>query len=520
MGRTMKYKYVLALGGASCAALLAAGPAMAQSTQPAQSSKALERKVEELEQQVRLLSDQVKANNEAAKKAKKATAASDASDPSTAMAKQLVKTAPLPLSPNAYPVVVPPNAALVDKKSRAAPNIIFEPLQPGMNFINDPNTWLGLYGTAEADIVSTTHANAKGATRIGYDAAPWMSANRLGVTGAHTFDLEHHTDVIVRLEAEYQLPTGNQDTPGVLFNRDAWIGVQSDWLGKLTLGRQNSLGRDAIQWYGDPYGSASPNLTEGGWINQTNTQAVKEYVGSPTGSRVDSGIVWKKVTGGLYTAVMYQFGSPQGQSSTELNPGNFGPDGVGSEFEHPDQGSSQAVALAYNFGMFNIGGFAQRANIVGMTHNIVTVGGNVILSPEVRVNAGYLYYTADQIPSLGKRRDNILTVSGMYAPGTHWDFAVAYNWIDAHNAMQDSGGNTLVPWADTSSVPNLDGNGNNNVSSGIRQSVYGSVRYKFDPFTMVFVGFVYTKMTDGFHYSEAHGFNDILDLGGGIRYVF
>jgi hypothetical protein len=121
---------------------------------------------------------------------------------------------------------------------------------------------------------------------------------------------------------------------------------------------------------------------------------------------------------------------------------------------------------------------------------------------------------------LGKRKDTVFTVSGMYAPGAHWDFAIAYDWMHADNAMQDSGGNTLVPWADTSSLPNQDANGNNNVSSGIRQTVYGSVRYKFDPFTMVFIGFAYTRMTDGFHYSEAHGFNDILDLGTGFRYIF
>jgi predicted porin len=512
MGHMMRFKYLLALGGASCAfaALLAAEPARAQT---AQSNKALEQKVEELEQQVKFLSNQVKASNEASKKAQTAAALS-------ANAKQVVKAPATLASAAEYPVVVPPNATLLDKKSRAAPNIIFEPLQPGMNLINDPNTWLGLYGTAEADVVAQTHANTKGATRVGFDAAPWMSANRFGVTGAHTFDKEHHTDVIVRLEAEYQLPTGNQDTPGVLFNRDAWLGVQSEQWGKLTVGRQNSLGRDATQFYGDPYGTASPNLTEGGYINQTNTQAFKEYVGSPTGSRVDSGIVWKKVTGNLYTAAMYQFGTPQGQSSSELNPGNTGPDGVGSQFEKFSQGSSQAGAIAYNFGMWNIGGYYEHANIVGMNHQVATVGGNVILSPALRLNAGFLYYTADQIASLGNRKDTVIEVSGMYAPEGHVDFALAYYWIHATNAMQDSGGNTLVPWADTSSVPNLDGNGNNNVSSGIRQTAYGSVRYKFDPFTMVFIGFAYTWLTDGFVYSEAHGFHDILDVGTGFRYLF
>src|SRR3981081_4685406 len=102
MGHVMRIKYLLALGGASCAcaALLAVEPARAQT---AQSNKALEQKVEELEQQVKFLSDQVKASNEANKKAQTAAALS-------ANAKQVVKAPATLASAAEYPVVVPPNA--------------------------------------------------------------------------------------------------------------------------------------------------------------------------------------------------------------------------------------------------------------------------------------------------------------------------------------------------------------------------------------------------------------------------
>jgi predicted porin len=512
----VQQKYLLALGMASCAALVGVEP----TTALAFTNMELEQKVNELERQVKILSDLVKANNEATKKGQADAAASAAkADVSAAKADASAAEAAAASTAPAPSIPVPPNVALVNKKSQAAPNIVFEPLQPGMSLINNPNTWLGLYGTIEADIVSQTNSNAHGSRRTGFDAAPWMSANRFGVTGAHRISDDYGLDVIMRLEAEFQLPTGNQDTPGVLFNRDAWVGLEGDHWGKLTIGRQNSLGRDATQFWGDPYGTASPNLTEGGYINQTNTQAVKEYVGSPTGSRVDSGIVYKKTTGNWYTAAMYQFGSPQGQSSTELNPGNTGPNGVGSENSKFNQGSSQAVALAYNFGDWNLGGFYEHANVVGFAHQIAGVGGNFIVNPQLRLNAGLLYYTAAQSFG-GRRNDYIVTLSGLYAPEEHVDFALAYYWINAHHAMQDGAGNTLAPYSDTSSVPNQDASGANHVSSGIRQTAYGSVRYKFDPFTLVFVGFTYTWLTDGFHYSEAHGHHSILDLGAGIRYLF
>ncbi|MFD2270239.1 porin [Undibacterium arcticum] len=129
------------------------------------------------------------------------------------------------------------------------------------------------------------------------------------------------------------------DSPGVLFNRDAWLGVESKSLGKLTFGRQNTLAREFSKIYGDPYGTAGVTLEEGGYSNNNNFKQLIFYSGSATGTRYDKGVVWKKKEfGNIVAGVGYQFGGV---------PGDF------------SQGSTKSLGLAYNGGAANISGFLQ-----------------------------------------------------------------------------------------------------------------------------------------------------------------
>src|SRR5258707_25635 len=128
--------------------------------------------------------------------------------------------------------------------------------------------------------------------------------------GDATSDLKHEiwggsTNIIFKLESEFDYQTGEEDTPGVLFNRDAWIGFQSEALGKLTFGRQNALARDFTGIYGDPYTSARVTLEEGGYTNVNNFKQLIFYAASATGTRYDRGMVWKKDFGGFVAGVGY-----------------------------------------------------------------------------------------------------------------------------------------------------------------------------------------------------------------------
>jgi predicted porin len=282
------------------------------------------------------------------------------------------------------------------------------------------------------------------------------------------------------------------DTPGVLFNRDAWLGLQSSALGKLTFGRQNALARDpaASATYGDPYGPAKASLEEGGYTNTNNYKQLIFYSGSATGTRVDRGIVWKKDWGGLVSGLQYQFGGV---------PGSFG------------RNTTETGSLAYNGPNFTIAGFITQADIAGLKHHTQSIGGNIQLTSLVRVNAGYFHYTAEQA-KFGKRTDNAWTVSTKLTPSGVWDYELGYQVMDAKNAGLTGSGFVQNAYSDTSGI--------SAVATGKKRTLYGSVFYHFDPQTEVYLAWDYMKTTGGYRASQANGFDSQTELGLGMRYKF
>src|SRR5260221_10568605 len=194
--------------------------------------------------------------------------------------------------------------------------------QPGFTFQVTPEDTVTLYGLIDATISDISNANSKGDHKRSYQTA-WMSGDRWGITGKHEIG-GGSTNIIFKLESEFDYETGEEDTPGVLFNRDAWIGFQSEALGKLTFGRQNALARDFTGIYGDPYTSARVTLEEGGYTNVNNFKQLIFYAASATGTRYDRGMVWKKDFGGFVAGIGFQF-PPVPGAVPNGRPRNAGP---------------------------------------------------------------------------------------------------------------------------------------------------------------------------------------------------
>ncbi|MDC8785340.1 porin [Roseateles koreensis] len=356
-----------------------------------------------------------------------------------------------------------------------------------------PATTVTLYGLIDMTLSNQNHANAAGDNLTNYRVA-WFSGNRWGLTGKHDLSAGG-LNVIFRLESEFETPTGSMDTPGVLFNRDAWGGLQSEELGKLTFGRQNALGRDISAIYGDAYGGAAVTTEEGGYTNNNNFKQLIFYAGSATGTRYDNGLVWKKLfKNGVFGGVGYQFG------------------GVAGDFA---KGSSTTGALGYNGGDYNLAGYYTQANVAGATHRSYSLGGNYTMG-SVRVNAGYYHYTAASqgaLGALGDRTDKAYTLSAKLAPqGSKLDYELGYQIMKASNAAVNGGGNVLNAFGNAASATAT--------ATGDRSTVYASMFYHFDKTTEVYVAADYLKLGGGYKVGATNGFDSQTEVGVGMRTRF
>jgi predicted porin len=347
---------------------------------------------------------------------------------------------------------------------------------------------VNVYGLIDATLRTFNNADANGGRLTGFQT-PWFSGSRWGVTGKE--DLGGGLNAIFRLESEFVLGTGQMDTPGVLFNRDAWVGLQSNAFGKLTFGRQNTVARDFAQTYGDAYGSSRLTVEEGGFTNTNNFKQLIFYAGSATGTRYDNGVVWKKAfDNGLVAGVGYQFGEVPGAFS---------------------RNTTKSAALGYNGSNYLISGFFNQANVADLVHKSYSVGGSYFLD-KLRLNAGWFHYTAEQ-GALGQRKDDSYTVSAKFTPGGSFDYELGYAHFKASNAaFNGSGTSTLNPFANTTTATTA--------GSGTKGTVYGSIFYHLSKRTELYVAADYMKLKDGYRVASANGFSNQTELAIGMRTRF
>jgi predicted porin len=397
----------------------------------------------------------------------------------------------------------------------------------GVALYNDGSTSLHMYGLIEATGSHVNHQTTGGGSTTGFQVA-WFSGNRLGFDADHALAIGDSIGlpglkVISKLETEFELPTGDMDTANVFFNRDAWMGFYSDDLGKLTFGRQNTLTRDFTQTWGDAYGTADVGLKEGGYSNVNNFKQFIFYSGSANGTRLNSSIVWKKKFGEhIVAGLSYAFGSQGAGGSGDV--GNGG--AVPGDFQ---KGSTEAASIALNSlavgpGLLSANLSYDRANVNDLVHQSELIGGDYRIGM-VRVNGGYLHYTAEQGlgNSLGTRTDNAWTVSMSLLPTPGNEIALGFNDSKGKNAGFSGGGTIINPFGSTAGVTTTAANGS-------KKAIFGSWMYHVDRQLDVYLVGDYFKVDgdwvlgdaqgNGNHFGAGQAYSNETEVGIGARYKF
>ena len=430
------------------------------------------------------------------------------------------------------------NAATTAKTSTAAPVAVTRamstdqngvPLAPesgGISLYTDANTSLHIYGLLEATISDAQHQTTNGGTAAGFQTA-WFSGNRMGFDAVHALANSDSIGlpglkVISRLETEFELPTGNMDTANVFFNRDAWLGLYSDDLGKLTLGRQNTLVRDFTQTWGDPYGTSDVTLKEGGYSNVNNFKQFIFYSGGATSTRFNSGIVWKKKMDDHWVVgLAHAFGSGGAGGSGDVGNGGSTP----GDFTN---GTTTQGSVAYNnlnlgVGKLSVNASLNRADVSDLIHTAELIGGN-FTTGIFRFNTGLAHYTAEQgvNNSMGTRTDNSWTMSMSLTPVGKLEYDLGYQQLKGTHAGFGAGGNILSPFGNTANVTT--------VANGGKNTVYGSIFYHVDKQLDVYLAADYFRTTggwivgdaqgNGLHYGVGNTYNSEIEAAIGMRFKF
>jgi len=341
---------------------------------------------------------------------------------------------------------------------------------------DDGTTAVHFYGLIEVTLSYANNQTDAGNTTFGFQTA-WFSGNRYG------FDVDHALafgdrmglpglKAITKLEGEFESANGSFDTDNGIFNRDCWLGLYSDDLGKLTFGRQNTLTRDFTQTWGDAYGTQDVTLKEGGYSNVNNFKQFIFYSAAPGGTRSDSSIVWKKKFGEHVVAgLSYGFSYTGAGGSADPN--------IGGELPgNPSQGSSQQASFAYNqlalgSGKLSFNVNYDRGNKMGNIDQAELVGGDYLIGA-FRLNAGYVHYTAEQGANnaAGTRTDNSWTVSGS-VKADKTEFALGYVKMAGKHAGLTGGGKVVNPFLG-------DASGVTKVADGNKGTIFGSIMYHAD----------------------------------------
>lgn len=156
-----------------------------------------------------------------------------------------------------------------------------------------------LYGAVDNAIAYVN--NASGASKV-YFRQGNLAASKFGFTGNE--DLGGGLSAIFDLQAGFDPNTGAASTSGLIFNREAYVGLKSNTLGQFTMGRQYT-----------PYLLFVGPLSSSWALTGATGAHPGDIDGLDTTIRINNSITYNTpILGGLQASVMYALGGQPGST--------------------------------------------------------------------------------------------------------------------------------------------------------------------------------------------------------------
>jgi predicted porin len=282
-----------------------------------------------------------------------------------------------------------------------------------------------LYGVLDEGIMYSN--NVSGGKKVSLDSLSGLFGSRWGMTG--TEDLGGGLHAIFTLESGVNLNTGQVPQGGTAFGRQAFVGLSSDTLGSLTLGRQY----DMIFYFVEPLTAAtllggSPALQPGDFDNAANSV------------RVNNAIRYMSLNyGGLSFGAEYSVGGVAG--NTTANSGyslgvgyEHGPLKIGAAFEYFKNPTSTAGSGFFTDnanGVSPLQGALNKAYTPAQAYQSAVVGANYTIGA-VTLAASYAnaqYANLGPAFSNGTATFNNVDVGARYQINPAWTVALAYDYL-------------------------------------------------------------------------------------------
>lgn len=212
-----------------------------------------------------------------------------------------------------------------------------------------------LYGIADTSVRYLTNADAQNNNVVQMTEGP-ITGSRWGLKG--TEDLGGGLSAVFRLENGFNMWNGQQASSSSFFNRMAYVGIQSQQYGTVTLGRQNTPLFDQLGNVFDPL--TVGNFDQDGWLPGALGYGLRE----------NSSVKYDGKFAGVELDAMYAFGGV---------PGSIGANNM------------YGFTLSYAYGPLSLlAGYQQNSDIDNNKYRVANLGAVYAIGP-VKLYGGWLW---------------------------------------------------------------------------------------------------------------------------------